>query len=523
MRVPLSRWLLTLALGGVAAGSVASGAGPDAARALPDVILITVDTLRSDRLGSYGHEAAHTQHIDAIAARGVRFSQATVSLPRTTPALASLLTGLEPRHHHVREVGMKLGEVERLQDFLGAAGYETLGFSASRMAGPKQLFEKGFDEFRVVRKARSLTKAAIERIREVPQDRPLFLWAHYFDPHFPYLPPPAVQGRTTAPACRSLMRRVKRKELTLGEVYVNREGWAEAALEDCKLLYDAEIAHTSRMIGKLLNALDEAGRLDAAHVIFTSDHGEHLGERDFYYEHGPTVHDADIRVPLLWSGPGVARGRVDDGLVQLEDVVPSLLGLLGVEAEPRLRFDGRDLGPRLRGVVERDPNYEYAFAESASALRPNMVTFLSTGRQRNHCIHVAPYSLCRAGEAEPLLFDHTQDPYWETDIARQHPEVTKRMREIMERWPAETARELSVRGRRFKLVRFPRAEGGYRTELYDLKADPGERKDVGAEHPEELAKLQSALDAWSKGLPTFEAAEPDEDLLEAMRSLGYVQ
>jgi arylsulfatase A-like enzyme len=492
---------------------------PSAQVGPPNVLLITIDTLRPDRIGVYGHATARTPRIDALAAEGVRFEQATVTVPRTTPALASLHTGRLPRAHGVREVGMKITVDDRVAIRLREQGYATLGFVASPVVAARQGFALGFDRFEVIKDAEELSQTALESARAVPSGQPLFLWVHYMDPHFYYLPPDHFEDQPEAPACRALLKRIWTWKIRLGQAYVDHRGESSAALSDCKKLYDAEIAWMDVVVGRLLDGLEAAGRRQNAHVVFASDHGEHLGERGVFYEHGPTVHDADVRIPLLWSGPGVIAGHVDGEPTTLEDILPTLLSRLGMNAGGAADLDGYDLSGRLLG--ERDGSRELVFAESASALQSDMVRFFATGGRRNHCIHEPPYSLC-SGKKKEGLFQHVEDPDMKHDVSAAHPEVRQRLEEIGRRWPPETARERMARGARFKLVQFPQPEGGYRDALFDLGSDPGEAIDVSAEHPTEVARLRAALERWLEGLDDFDAPERDEATLEELRALGYV-
>ncbi len=157
----------------------------------PDIVLITVDTLRADHLGCYGYEAAQTPIVDGLAKKGMIFLQAMTPLPRTTPALASVLSGLEPHHHGSREVSQAISSIPLLPELLAQQGYITLGLTANSVAGPRQGLDRGFDRFRIehTASAEEVNLAALEMLREFPRDVPKFLWVHYFDPHRPYLPP----------------------------------------------------------------------------------------------------------------------------------------------------------------------------------------------------------------------------------------------------------------------------------------------------------------------------------------------
>lgn len=476
---------------------------PPPPRVGPDVLVVTVDTLRADRLGFAGHDDARTPALDALAARGRTFTQAITPLPRTTPALASLLTGQAPHRHGSREVAVPLDEdVDTLATLLSRRGWATAAVSAMRVASPEQGFDRGFGSFLVAHDAPAATIAGMAE-RHLSIDASLFLWVHFADPHFPYTP---YGGDSACAQLEKLGERIGR-----AAVFSNRDGHAADALPDCKRRYDEEIARVDEAIGSLL-AQFEARPGDGV-VVFTADHGEHLGEEKLYYEHGPTVHDANLRVPFVVAGPGVAQGR-DRGVFSLIDVVPSLLSLIGEDVPGGL--DGEDLSARWRGAKPEDGR---RFAESGSALQVRLFESLVSGRTFHWCLNEGNFSLChrKRWKDGPRLYRHDRDPAMKHDVSSAYPGVRQRLVAAAERWPPESARERTVRTSRYKLVARPTVEG-YATTLYDLTL-PG--VDVTASFPEVAAELTAALDAWVAPRPT--AFERDEATLEALRSLGYVE
>lgn len=307
----------------------------------PGILILTIDTLRSDRFGFAGHPDASTPVLDGLAARGRWFSHATTPLPRTTPALASLQTGRWPHHHGSREVGQPLQHGTTLAERLAAEGWRTVGLSAMKVAGPRQNMDRGYQSFEVRHdaRARSLSERALELLGQAPAG-PELLWVHYADPHFPYepagKPPPA-------PACRKLMADVKARRFRRPFVYTNHEGRSEAALADCQRLYDAEISAVDAALEPLLEAWT-ARHGENGWIVVSADHGENQGEQGLYFEHGPNVHDASLTIPLIFAGPGVLPGR-EDGVGRLEDVHPTLLDLAGLSPTPNT--DGVSLAGRL--------------------------------------------------------------------------------------------------------------------------------------------------------------------------------
>jgi arylsulfatase len=545
------------------------GDAEDASSVAPSLIVITVDTLRADRLGAYGHGAARTPVVDALARRGVRFQHATTPFPRTTPALASMLTGLLPWRHGSREVGQPMSAaIATVPAILAARGYTTLAVNVNGAAGPAQNLHLGFARFLDHRSfadhtAAGVTDAAIALLDEhasgaapaargdAPRRDPIFLWVHYIDPHFPYLPPASWTDQPEAAICRDLVERSATDLVATAHVRMDLDGAASRALHDCAALYDAEIAFTDFHLGRLLDALRERGWLDGAYVVFTSDHGENLGEDGLFYEHGPSVHDASLRVPLIVAGPRVGS-RIDTGLARLEDLAPTLLSLAGVAPEQWPAFDGVDLSPRLfrsggdanedtssvTGTEDRDgarrrvpsrartrsDGPRAAVAESGAALLPQSFRYLSSGRPGDlQCVNGARFSLCVEPRGEPRLYDHVADPFLERDVSREHPEVRDALAAVRQQWAPGAARERTLRTERWKLVETPMPAGGWSAALYDLDADPSETRDVAAERPQLVERMRAELAAAFADAPAPVAHELEPRELEALRALGYVR
>jgi len=414
----------------LAVGLVACGP----ARERPDVVVVTVDTLRADRLGAYGQPVARTPHIDALAGRSVRFEHATVPRPRTTPSLGTLLTGLWPHHHGARGSGIPLVRGPTLGEVLAPLGYETLGVSASRVAGPKEKLDRGFAHF-VTKdqlehwRADSVSRSAIDLAVRVPGNKPLFLWVHYIDPHWPYDPGARFAPGPEADPCRELNQARERGELSRNAIQNDEGGVSARVLDACTLLYDAEIATTDAAIGALLAGLERAGRLRNAYLVFTSDHGENLGEGGSFYQHGVNVHDAGLRVPLLIAGPDVVPG-VDEGAFRMVDVAPTLLGLLGVRPDPPFGGDGVDLSARVRGRASRGrDDGPLAFATSASP-EPRERT------ARTPRFKLVDQRTPEGGRVR-VLFDLTSDPGETHDVSAAHPEVVRELGAQLDAWSAQ--------------------------------------------------------------------------------------
>ena len=295
----------------VAALQLAAYVAVSACGGTPDpqhLVLVTLDTLRADRLGAYGHDVPTSPHFDQLACRGVRFEQAIAQSIATPPSHASILTGMNPPKHGLRRLsGQALApENVTLAEWLEQRGFQTAAFVSAlplrRDLGLHQGFRHYDDEFERQRSARE-TNARVRLWLEGRSDSRTFLWVHYFDPHWPYLPPAREQQRFAR-------RRVTRRDL---HPSVNTRGAPRSApdAETTALmgaLYDGEIAATDAALGELVEMLEEAGILGEALLAVVADHGECLGERGYYFGHWD-VYPETARVPMILVHPsGRAAG-----------------------------------------------------------------------------------------------------------------------------------------------------------------------------------------------------------------------
>ncbi len=394
-----------------------------------NVLVVTLDTLRADRLGSYGYAPARTPVLDTLADRGIRFANAATTTPLTLPSHASLFTGLYPPTHGVRDNGIfSLPEsIPTLTERFRQAGYRTGAVVAASVLNREYGLARGFDSYDDMgaagsdplgasfgyaeRDAVEITDTALEWL-EAGEGERFFLWAHYFDCHAPYLERPGTATRDDR--------------------------------------YDAEIAHVDGQLGRLLAALERSGRLDSTIVVVVADHGEALGQHG-EETHGVLVYDEVMRIPmLLWVPGGPREARVVDGQVSLVDLAPTLLSLVGL--------------PALEGAQGRDLS---AVVLDGAELPEDRSVFL------------------------------------ESELPR-----------LELGWSALQA----LRSSRWKYIRAPRPE------LYDLRADPGERNNVFPAPPsdelaETLAELEETLTL--AGAEDARRELTDEQLAQ-LQSLGYL-
>jgi choline-sulfatase len=361
-----------------AAGAALLRARP---RPRPNVLLVTIDTLRADRLGSYGDSAAATPVLDALAARGVRFATAVAHAPLTAPSHASILTGLLPLGHGVRDNGTFVlpPSATTLAEVFRDGGYRTAAFVSGFPLDHRFGFARGFETYDdrmlrgrdsrrapyVERTAAEVTGAALDWVRGAPA--PWFAWVHYFDPHAPYEPPGEFAARFAGSP------------------------------------YDGEVAFVDRELGRLLAAAEASRTL----VLVTSDHGESLGEHG-EATHGVFIYDATLRVPWIMAGPGLPRGRVSPVVARGIDVAPTLLDYAGLRI-PRA-MQGRPLRPAADGREMEDAP---AYAES-------LFCRLNLGWAELHAWRTARWKLIDA--PRPELYDLATDPGETRDVsaARTH-------------------------------------------------------------------------------------------------------
>lgn len=366
-------WVAFLVVQGCAAPQRVEPAETSESLGATNFLLITLDTLRADHLGSYGYARPTSPALDALAHEATRFADVTCSMPTTLPSHLTILTGLTPREHGVRRNGeLPGGELHsifhRLKDRFGA---RTAAVTAARVLDPKYLGGLGLDELffgddaapkvrqvaapEVVRRGLrwlddlgfGMHSEGEEGAAGVSASRPPFaLWLHFFDTHEPYDPEPAVARRFTGGYSGSLGT-----ELSVDFLVGLNDSAADGSLGAADRryiadLYDAEIAELDRVLGDLFTELRRRGLWDDLLVVVIGDHGQAHGE-DGFWGHGERLLEPVIRVPFVLKEPGQRTGRVVESPVETLDLVPTLVELLGIEESLNLR--GRSLVPALRG------------------------------------------------------------------------------------------------------------------------------------------------------------------------------
>jgi arylsulfatase A-like enzyme/Flp pilus assembly protein TadD len=295
-----------------------------------NILLITLDTTRADHLGCYGYKPAKTSNLDRLAREGIRFARAYCPAPLTLPSHASIMTGLYPVTHGVRNNGHDLPSgIKTLAEILKGRGYSTAAFVSAFSVDSRFGIDRGFDVYDDTFRSDSpfKTQNAERRAEETfagfsrwmennGKDR-FFGWVHYYDPHLPYDPPSPYKEE------------------------FNRNP------------YDGEIAYMDQFVGAVLERLKEKGILERTIVVVAGDHGEGLGEK-VETGHGIFLYEETLRVPLIFHNPEVfPRAQVIENQVRLIDVAPTILEIIGLKNEAA-GMTGQSLVPWLRGKSRKD-------------------------------------------------------------------------------------------------------------------------------------------------------------------------
>jgi arylsulfatase A-like enzyme len=493
---------------------------PPAPSARPNVLLVTIETMRSDHVGIYGYSRNTTPNLDRLARQGVWFKTVVAQAPFTLPSIASLMTGRTPPSHGVRNHPAALrSEVETLAERFLAAGYQTAAMTRHSWLRGKSGLDQGFLEyhngkFAAGLDARSLSLAAVDWLSARDRSRPFFLWLHFLDPHLPYTPsyPYSVffagehQNDSQVEHLRSMVS-VDREDFeptpyadvaggpyydivlpyyasnrilldlafwrrSRGEIFFDKGTYRRDEVSQMVDLYDGAVLYTDDNLGRILKALRELDLEGSTYVAVAGDHGEGFGEHGLSFTHDFNLYDEVLRVPLVLRGPSIPAGAAIDQQVRLMDLAATLLELTGA------------------GTLE---------GAEATSLAPVF-----------------------QGGSLPFL-----DAFSESaPLRKQFPE-TKRLY-----LPGNRGKWRSVRTDRWKLIRIPHPDGDLH-ELYDLASDPGETKNLFAELPGEAGKLLPLLNAWIASDAAREhdtGAEEEMDLesldpaaREQLRTLGYIQ
>jgi arylsulfatase A-like enzyme len=491
--------LLLLAL--AALGSPGCGRGP---KVRPDVLLITVDTLRPDRLGAYGYDRIETPHIDRLAAEGALFEHVLSDTPWTTPSMSSVMTGTYATIH-----GFKSTNANRLDpanvtlaEMLAEAGYATAAIVGSFPLDAVFQLDQGFahydDEFTAPiwsmpghefehieseffespdrqrffilskalndsrREDAEVTDAALAWLAQ-EREQPFFLWVHYFGPH-------------EKPDWRVAEERRERRRIGM---------------------YDPDTVTTDRALGRLLDGLDASGLGEDTLVVFHADHGESLGENGLI-GHGQLLNDASMRIPLIMRyPPAIAPGVRVSQLARNVDILPTVLDVVGIASDREL--SGESLLPLVGSAATR------GWAAVRERFRGERVAYMETYYPA-HVAFATPVTLPDGQKVKVgLIRRGVQTRDWKYLRSDPHPvmDVDPGSRpEVPQELVAELVRE----------------------ELYHLSGRSGEKRDVAKQHPDVVEELRALferhLEAERVAAPSV-PAEVDPEMKLRLKSLGY--
>jgi arylsulfatase len=323
------------------------------------VLLITADTLRADHLGAYGSDRDLTPNLDKLARESLVFSNAYATAPFTLPSIASLMTGRYPEDLGIWSNESRIPlETSTLATALREGGWRTRAVVGNWILRGESGLSTGFEVYDDAFPQRESTRGLPERIAEDLTDGLLrvlaectagesprcFLWGHFQDPHGPYTPPGDLRDR--------YLPLERRRPGGTAQLPVRSDNRGYGGIPDYQFLgeqevafykagYDAEIRYMDREVGRLIDAVEHRGLLERSLIVFAADHGEALGEEDYWFAHGDRLMEPLVRVPLLIRMRGTSAGQRDD-VVSLVDVHPTLLGRVTGASVPATSR-GRDL------------------------------------------------------------------------------------------------------------------------------------------------------------------------------------
>jgi len=416
---------LGLIIGGLVAGSF-SGCRKAAALPRPGhIVIIAVDALRPDHLGCYGHAGGNSPNIDRLALRGAVFENAYSNAPWTKPSVASIFTSLYPNVHRAIDRFDGLSEkAMTLAERLKENGYFTGFINGGNALLHEFNYDQGFDFYDY---SESLDSAVAVRtflsFLEQTEGKRTFSYIHLMDTHLPYYPD--VSGRDPAIVSPSDFRpgaldRDRVRELT------SSGKLSEQEKRDLIALYDGQIRRSDRSIGKLVSALESCGWLQNTLLLLTSDHGEEFWDHG-NYEHGHSLYDEVLRVPLVLVGPGVPAVRVRSR-VRHVDVLPTIMACV----EPGFKTDGL-AGASFSRYLKSDRGRRPVFAtgtihgdEKYSLIKGDNKIILNTGYREKKRRLIGPHS---ADAVE--FYDLTRDPLEQKNLRfKEQKKLARLMKEI---------------------------------------------------------------------------------------------
>jgi arylsulfatase A-like enzyme len=406
------------------------------------VVLIVIDTIRTDHLGCYGYALPTSPNIDAFASEAALFEQAVTSSPLTLPSMSTMLTSTYPVFNNVRYNGMFfLSDASvTLAELLRDNGYETAAFIGGFPLDSRFRADQGFDLYdddfsnstqkrrygwighrvddfeRTGEEVNQQTFKWLEKIG----DEPFFLMVHYFDPHLPYTPPGPYDDEFEIP-------------------------------------YDGEVAYTDEHVGGLLDKLEKLGLKENTLIVLTGDHGESLGTHN-EVTHGEFIYDTTVMIPLiLYHSERIPKGRRIPTMVRSIDIMPTILDFLGVPDSPHAQ--GRSLLPALEGKLEEAPALLEAtlhyYEGKNLGHEPMMITGLRTSEWK--LMHV---TVERDGKPGWIgeLYNIADEPQELTNVSEENPEILRNLIEELNALTLTHSKGALPKGNRLEMDEETRAK-----------------------------------------------------------------
>lgn len=398
----------------------------------PNIIIITVDTMRSDALGAYGNSRARTPNMDALAREGTAFTMAFSPVPQTNPTHASIFTGDFPHRHGLfhHMASLLSPSVKPIAEILSEEGYNTAGhYSWVSFDPPSSGLERGFATYerhtidrpwppgqkfdwheQLFDSRADVTTDAVLGWLEGAQDAPFFLWVHYNDLHFPYDPRPPFD--TMFDPCESCM------DGSIESITRIVEGYTPTAQERAHLrgLYDGEAAFTDQEIGRLFDWLRNKGILDQTIIVLTADHGESFGEKGLW-SHQSILYNTGIRVPLIFRYPGVVPPGTVEALASSTDIMPTVLDLINVPLPAPV--EGTSLLPLILGQEDGG----------------DRIVFSQLWDGEKFAVVYQGMKLIKDRATGALeLYDMTQDPAENDNLVQARPDISGDLEQRLDAW-----------------------------------------------------------------------------------------
>ncbi len=335
-----------------------------------NILLISIDALRADHLGAYGYMRNTSSNIDVFTEESILFEYAITPRPKTNPSIASLFTSQYPFRHGVRRNNIPLHSDHALPLLLGENGFNTAAIVSNWVLRPNasglekyfHIYDYDFtqsvsDKEEIYeRNAWQTNQRVFEWFENNSKER-FFLWIHYMDPHGPYRPPIEYQSTFISSEKDMVSLKVIPRYQILREAYLFN-GTVDANYYRDQ--YDNEIHYTDKQVGELMSKLDEMNLSENTIVILTADHGESLGQHEYFFEHGDELYDDCARIPLMIRFPkriNLASKRIVE-MVSIMDLYPMILDILNISIPADLTIDGMNILPLLHGkLMDRPPLY----------------------------------------------------------------------------------------------------------------------------------------------------------------------